>query len=127
MKPQPARVLEPIVFYGIVSTVALSTIPYGTVEPWWISLFESLVFLLAMLAIAHSFITRSWRLDSFSLAVPLIVLTLFIVLQTFPLFPRNGSTSPGASLSVDPYGSELFAIKLFALILIGVLASRYTT
>jgi O-antigen ligase len=126
-QPRIARYLSRFIFYALLVVIALTAIPYGTVEPWWIAAFEAVVFLLAILALIETFVSKRWPIDRLSLAAPLVVLTLFIGVQSVPFFSGTAVAGARVSLSADPYGSELFAIKLFALILMGVLAARYTT
>jgi O-antigen ligase len=121
--PRVASLLNRIIFLSLLITIALAAIPYGTVEPWWISVFNTLIFLLATLAVIETLITKDWRIGGLPLGAPLLALTLFIALQSVPLFSRNGLR---VSLSADPYGSRLFAIRLFALIVAGALLVRYT-
>ena len=122
-----ARFLDPVIFYALLVVIALTAIPYGTVEPWWVGTFECLVFLLAMLALIEAFITKTLRLES--LAVPLLVLTLFILFQSLRLFARAnvGLIIVRGSLSADPYGTGLFAVKFFALVTAGLLFLKYTS
>ncbi|PYS84236.1 MAG: hypothetical protein DMF70_05650 [Acidobacteria bacterium] len=46
-------IVDAFVFYGLVVTIALVAIPYGTVEPWWEAVFECAVFTLGLLWIVH--------------------------------------------------------------------------
>ena len=121
-----ARALDCSIFYGLLGVIALTAIPYGAVEPWWVALFECLVFVLAILAVIESFFGKG-RPVSFSLAAPILVLILFIVLQSLPLFSGTGPISVRTSLSADPFGSRQFAVKLFALLIVGLLLMRYTS
>ena len=34
-----ARVLDRVIFLALLLTIALTAIPYGTVQPWWVALF----------------------------------------------------------------------------------------
>ena len=123
------RILNNSIFYLLLLLTALTAIPYGTVEPWWIAVFECLVFALAILALVEAFISRTLRFPAPSLLVPLLVLTLFILGQSLSFLSAKdaaGVISMDDSISADPYNSRLFALKLFALITAGALLLRYT-
>ncbi len=129
MKPQLARALELAIFYWLLSVIALSAIPYGTVDPWWVAVFECLVFGLAILALFEAFFSKTLRIDDLSLLAPLLVLALFIFGQSLSLPSARdaaGVISMDGSISADPYNSRIFAVKLFALITAGGLLLRYT-
>ena len=124
-----ARVLDSVIFFSLLLTIALTAIPYGTVQPWWVALFECFVFVLAILALIQGFISKGLRVDGLSLAMPLALLVLFALFQSLPLFSATANESwPGLrlSLSADPYTTRLFAVRLFALIVAGLLLLRYT-
>jgi len=121
-----ARFLDRLIFASLLVIIVATAIPYGTVEPWWISMFECLVFVIAMLGVVQALIGKSWSL-SLSLVAPLLALIVFAVFQSLPLFSGPGPMSPRTSLSADPYGTRLFAIQLFALTLVVVLLQRYTS
>jgi O-antigen ligase len=119
-----ARFLDGLVYFLLLATIVLTAIPYGTVQPWWISLFECLVFVTAMLALIEATISKRWSLD-LSLVVPLFALTLFALVQSVPLFSGPGPMNPRTSISADPYGTQLFAIQLFALTLVVLILRRH--
>lgn len=107
--------------------VSLTAIPYGTVEPWWIALFEVAIFLIAMLGVIDALISKTWQINQLTLAAPLIILILFILFQSLLVFSASGSSNSKSGLSADPYTSRLFAIKLFALLVAGVTVQRYSS
>src|ERR1700756_3407420 len=81
-----ARVLSRIIFVSLLTTIALTAIPYGTVQPWWIAVFECVIFILGMLALIEGFLSkRSWPRE-LSLALPLLALVVFMLFQSLPLF-----------------------------------------
>jgi O-antigen ligase len=124
-----ARLLDPFVFYGLLVVIVLAAIPYGTVEPWWAAILECVVLSLGILGLIEGLISkRPWA--GLSLAAPLVVLALFILFQSVPLFSARdnaGLTSLRLSLSADPFGTRLFAVKMFVLIVVGMLLLRYTS
>jgi O-antigen ligase len=119
-----ARFLDALIYFFLLATFVLTAIPYGTIQPWWISLFECLVFVTAMLGLIEAIISKRWWLD-LSLVVPLLALTLFALIQSVPLFTGAGPMNPRTSISADPHGTRLFAIQLFALTLVVLLLRRY--
>ena len=122
--PPVARFLDGLIYYFLLGIIVLTAIPYGTIQPWWIAFFECLVFVTAMLALLEAIISNRWSLD-IPLVVPLLALTLFAILQSIPLFTGPGPLNPRTSISADPYGTQLFAIQLFALTLVVLLLRRY--
>ena len=106
--------------------IALTAIPYGTVTPWWISVFECLLFVLAILAVLEAHFGKHWPID-LTIFTPLIAVILFCLFQSLPLFSGPGPINPRTSLSADPYGTRQFAIQLLALVLAALLLLRYTT
>lgn len=124
---QVAHFLDGLIFLLLLVTIALTAVPYGTVEGWWIAIFECVVFAIAILGVVEAFISNRWSTSSLSLVAPLLVLTLFIVFQSLPLSSGSGPISSRLSVSADPYGTRQFAIKLFALIVAIVLLLRYAS
>lgn len=121
-----ARVLDRLIYGSLLTTIVLTAVPYGTVQPWWISIFQCAVFLIAIFGVIESLISKRWSLDLWFVA-PLLGLMVFAVFQSLPLFSGPGPMNPRTSLSADPYGTRLFAIQLFALTLIVLLLRRYTS
>ena len=119
-----ARFLDRFIYFSLLTTIVLTTIPYGTVQPWWIAIFECLVFVIAILGVIETIISKRWSLNLL-LVAPLLALILFAFIQTLPLFSGPRPMSPRTSLSADPYNTRLFAVQLFALTLVVVLLRRY--
>ncbi len=125
-----ARALDRIIFFSLLVTIVLTAIPYGTVQPWLIALFECVVFLLGVLGIVERLMSESWSFRNLSIATPLVLLVLFILFQSVPLFPSTNSPGlPSSTLpvSADPYNTRLVAVRLFALIVAGGLLLLYTS
>jgi O-antigen ligase len=131
-----ARAIDAIVFYSLLAVIALAAIPYGTVEPWWKSLFQSLVFVLAAVSIvakllAGDSIVNRHSLSNYQLFWPLLALIVFAFLQTVPLpFVVSGNssgTTNSATLSADPFQTRRFIVHLFALLAVGWLLVTHTT
>src|SRR5712692_5626233 len=121
-----ALFLNRLVYFSLLTTIALTAIPYGTVQPWWISVFECMVFVIAMLALVEITISKNYP-RNLSLAAPLLGLVLFAVVQSLPLFSGPGPIGPRTSLSADPFTTRLFALQLGALTLMVLLLLHYTS
>jgi O-antigen ligase len=129
-EPKPVWLyLERIIFYGLLLVVALTAVPYGTVEPWWIALFECAVFAAGLLWFLTGLFKSDWRFPLTRLLWPLIALVLFIALQTINFGgPRATADVQGTlagTISADPYESRLVILKLLALILTFVMLQSY--
>lgn len=129
-----ARLLGRAVFYGSLLLVALSAVPYGSIEPWWASLFASGVFTLGALWALESLLTGGLRLgrEHWPLLLPPLALALFSFLQTLPL-ARDASGAGGVAstlrgaVSADPFETYSFALRLLALTLLCAMLLRLTT
>jgi len=124
--PPFARFLDQVIFGALLVTIAITAIPYGTVQPWWISIFECLVFLIATLAIIEAQVARQWSLR-LSLWTPLLVLCLFGAIQSLRLFSGPAPISPPSALSADPEGTQAVVLQLFALIIFALLLVRHVS
>jgi putative inorganic carbon (HCO3(-)) transporter len=113
-----ARLLDRAIFYSLLVIIALTAVPYGTVEPWWESLFECLVLLLTALWIIEGMLSGSWRVGGRDMLAPLAVLILFALIQTLPQL---------GPISISAYDTRLFAFKLIGITLTGALLMRYTS
>jgi len=125
-----AQLLDRSIFYGLLIVIALTAIPYGTVQPWWIALFECIVFFFGILGIIEGLMSERWSFKNLSIAAPLVALVLFILFQSLTLFSaaaKPGLPSLGVSVSADPYNTRLVALRLLALIIAGSLLLVYTS
>lgn len=123
-------------FYSLLAVIALAAIPYGTVEPWWKSLFQCLVFVLAGLSIVEKLFARDSIANHYSpsryqLFWPVLALIAFAFLQTIPLpFVASGNSSAatthGATISADPFQTRQFILNLCALLTVAWLLITHT-
>ena len=113
--------LDHFIFAALLGLIVIAPIPYGTVEPWWIALYECAAFGLGMLWMIEGVLTGSWQPIQLRLLAPLGVLIVFIGLQTVSWPGMN--TIPSA----DPFETRLVALKLLALTINGALLVRYTS
>src|SRR6185503_1262956 len=63
--------LDRIVFYGLMTLMVLTAIPYGTVHPWSRAIFQCSVFALTLLWIVHGLLSGSWRVGNLRLILPI--------------------------------------------------------
>jgi O-antigen ligase len=119
--------VEVFVFYGLVVTIALVAIPYGTVEPWWEAVFECAVFALGLLWIAHGLWNGAWIQGNVRVFYPMIALVALALVQSLQLWQMDwAGNKVWYAISADPFESRRFALKTGALILAGVMLVRYT-
>jgi O-antigen ligase len=111
--------LDRFVFASLLGLLVLVVIPFGTVEPWWISLYECASFGLGALWILQGLITGVWNVREKQLLAPLAVLVAFTFLQSVRLFSVE-------MISSDPFETRLVFLKLLALAINGALLLRYT-
>lgn len=111
--------LNRIVFGAALALVALTTIPYGSVEYHWQGFFCAAAFALAALWVVEGALEGDWLAREHVLVLPLAALAGFALLQTLPLFS-------GSALSFDPYETRLTALRLLALACALAIFLRYT-
>lgn len=129
-----SHILGRAVFYGSLLLVALSAVPYGSIEPWWANLFASGVFTLGALWALESLLAGGLRLRRAfrPLLLPPLALAVFSLFQTVPL-ARDASQAGGvvsalrAAISADPFETYNFALRLLALTLLCAMLLRFTT
>lgn len=126
-----AQVLDHAIFVSLLVMIALTAVPYGTVEPWWVAFFECTIFAIGVLWIIEGLLAGRWLVKEHRLLVPLLALTVFAFLQTLPLPSASVEAAAGIqgkvwqALSADPYETRLAALKILALTLTGALLLRY--
>lgn len=121
-----------LIFGALLALIALVALPYGTVEAWWVAVFECAVFTLGALWIIEGMLSGTWHVRERRLLAPLLCLVVFAFLQTLPLLREaTGAIGSEAELpravSAAPYETRSFTRKLLALILCGLLFLRYTS
>lgn len=127
-----SRLISRTVFLALLALIVLVSIPYGTVEPLWVAVFECSIFSLTALWIIEGLIAGSWRVKNISLLLPLFSLVVYAYLQTLPL---GGNVSQSGlvnapiwnAFSADPFETRHFAVKLLSLTLALMLLMRYTS
>ena len=116
--PAASRLLSAIVFYGLLALLPLTAAPYGTVEPWWESLFQIAVFALAALWAVEGALSGRWVVREHLVALPLLLLAALAFLQ-------SASLPWGGPVSFDPFETRLVASRLLALGLSLLILQRY--
>jgi O-antigen ligase len=122
-----AHILSAVVFYGLMVVVIITPFPYGSVEPWSQAAFQCAVFALGFLWCIHAMLTGSWLAGDLRLFLPLAAAAAFAILQSLPWSQSNlAGVKVGYAVSADPFESWVFALRLAALALAGMLAVRFT-
>jgi len=120
--------LDGSIFYGVIAVIAITAIPYGTVDSWSESLFECAVFFLTLLWIVHGFIQGSWRIGNLRLLLPVIGLVLLAVGQSIAWAKTDlAGEKVWITLSADPFETWAFAFRMAALVLAALLVIRFTS
>jgi len=129
---QTSRILHDVNFWGLLCIVVLTAIPFGTVDPIPESLFEASVFVLTILWLIDGILTGLFWVRENRLLLPLFALVCFAFLQSITLWRTvGGSILAGVylnrSLSLDPFETWRFGLKLLAMTLAMGLLFRYTS
>jgi O-antigen ligase len=120
-------VLDRLGFISLTALIVLVAIPYGAVEPWWISLYECAVFSLGAFWICEGLLAGDWKLQGMRLVLPAAALAAFVFLQSIDL-PTGGTLKLSAlTISADPFETRLTFLKLLAFLINGLLLMRYTS
>lgn len=125
------RLLGRVIFYGVLALIVLTAIPYGTVEPWSIALFDAAIFLLTALWAVEGALRGGWFVREHRLLLPLCALVAYSFLQNLPLPVGDalaasvGVNDTWRAISADPYETRLVTLRLLALTLAGALLMRY--
>lgn len=116
-------------FASLLTLMVLLPIPYGSVQAWWIALFEFVVFILTFMWISEGLFRGSWLVKEHRALIPLIVIGLYSFLQSIPIFFSSvaiGNVEITRSISADPFETKLFAVNLVAHTLFFALLVKFT-
>lgn len=111
--------LDRFIFSALLVLIVLVTIPFGTVEPWWISLYECAIFGLGALWMLEGLAIGSWDVKESGLLHSIMALASFVFLQSLTLPVLAGT------ISADPFETRLIFLKLLAFAMNGALLLRY--
>ena len=127
-RSQVLVVLDRSIFFGLIAVIALTAIPYGTVEPWSEALFECAMFFLTLLWIVHGFIEGSWRIGNQVLVAPMTGLVILAVAQSIAWWKTEvAGEHIWFAISADPFETWAFAFRMAALVLAVLLVIRFTS
>jgi O-antigen ligase len=127
-----ARLLDRIVFAGLLCLIITVNIPYGSVDLWWEAAFECGVFALTAIWIFELLLRGNWPSKKILLLLPLILFVVYAFLQTMQL-PGLSINTAGASplsrhtLTIDRYQTHLTAVKILAVTLFTALLLLHTS
>ncbi len=113
-----ASFFNKLIYAALLSLLVLTPLPYGTVEVWSTTLWELLIFALALLWGCDVLQSGRLTLARNPLALPLLGLLLLAVAQLLPL-------SAGRPLTYDTYATWQAAIKILASLLFFLLFATY--
>jgi O-antigen ligase len=120
--------LNKLVFSALIILIALTPIPYGTVEPWWKAAFVSAVFAICILALIESLITGRIEIHGRSVLLPMLALSALAFLQTLSLGARTeANLQVWNAISADPYQTRFFTLQILALTAFLALLYRYAS
>jgi len=120
--------VDAFVFYSLIILIALVAVPYGTVEQLWGAVFECAVFFLGLLWIVHGLLSVSWIQGNARVFYPMTAVVVLAIVQSLPLWQMDwAGNKVWFAISADPFESRRFALKTAAMILSGVMLTRYTT
>jgi O-antigen ligase len=114
------RLLNNAIFYSLLLLLLLTPLPYGTVETWSITVWELWIFATTLLWGIQVALTGRLSLSRNPLALPLVGLLAFAVIQLLPLVSGSRPT-----LSYQADATWQAAIKLLAFILFFVLFGAF--
>ena len=126
-----AGFFDKTVFGALLVLLGLSAVPYGTVEPWWRALFVCAVFLICIVAIVETLISRECSIGgSRPILLSMLALCGLALIQTINI--RSTDADPGIAtlglwnaISADPYQTRFFVLQLLALTACLALLYRY--
>ena len=113
--------MRKLIFGLLIALIAISAIPYGTVEAWWKAAFVCAVFAICIFAIIESLVSRANRIEGGSVLLPMLALSVLAFVQTISL----GSNDVWNAISADPFQTRFFVLQMLALTVFLALLYRY--
>lgn len=115
-----------VILGGLLLLLTLVAIPYGTVEPWSEALFEVGVVVLSLLWIVEGYRAGFWFPKQFRVFYPLMALIVFALIQSINLWQVDAAGQKvWYSISADAFETRRFVLKVGALVLGGLMLTRY--
>jgi putative inorganic carbon (HCO3(-)) transporter len=106
--------LSKLIFGALVGLIAITAVPYGTVEAWWKAAFVCAVFAICIVAIVETLVSHGNRIPGGPVLLSMLSLSVLAFLQTF-------------SISADPFQTRFFALQVLALTAFLALLYRYAS
>jgi hypothetical protein len=126
-------VFEKIAFFGILLTIFLTAIPYGTAQSWFKLWFVSLACIFGACRIISDVFNKSTLFTDFGLLLPPIGILLLGILQVISFTNIFEATSigytteyVGTTLSLAPTETENFILIFLGLFIVAEVLLRYT-
>jgi O-antigen ligase len=110
--------LNKVTFFLICSLPIVTALAYGTVHQPLIALFYAIVALIVCLWAVDCFAGGALRFSRSKLQLPLLLLGVYGLIQIIPFSTytdSSGVTGIPATISVDPYATQITAFHIFAL------------
>jgi putative inorganic carbon (HCO3(-)) transporter len=117
------------VFATLLALIVILPIPYGSVQAWWIALFEFVVFITTILWISGEVFSGSWFVKEHRVLIPLVAVALLAFVQIVPLSLSSagiGGVEVARTISADPFETKQFAVNLLAHTLLLAMLIRFT-
>src|SRR5437870_13709318 len=76
-----ARILNTVVFWGLLCVIPLAVSPYGTVDTWWEATFECLIFFLTAAWIVAAVFAGDWQIRRLPIVLPMAAITVYAFVQ----------------------------------------------
>jgi O-antigen ligase len=138
-EPKPTRavakiagLLDGLIFVGLLALIVIVAIPYGTVDAWWESVFECIVWALTAIWLLKISFPGNTNIRKVLILLPLVLIALYAFSQVvvWPTWLARGFTGLSAqrTLTIDRYQTYLTARKILALTLfLGLLFLHVST
>src|SRR5215213_11765263 len=84
-----STLLHKLVFTTLIILLAITPIPYGTVEPWWKAAFICAVFAVCMLAFVENLLNTDPHIHGKPVLLPMLALSALAFIQTLSLGSRT--------------------------------------
>ena len=108
--------LGKVIVFLICAVPIVATLAYGAVDSWTIGLLAILVAVIFILWMSEAVLTGELRYSTAKLQVPILAILLLGCVQLLPLGSAVDPSSVGAplvrSLSMDPYATRFFLMRL---------------
>src|SRR5215216_1329301 len=121
-----SSVANKTIFGALLGLIAISAIPYGTVEPWWKAAFVCAVFAICIVALIESLVSGSFRVQGGAILLPMLALSVLAFVQTLSFGSLEvANLEVWNTISADPYQTRFFAVQMLALTACLALFYRY--